>query len=146
MKRSVLFSLCIPLMSTAPAFAQDVKQEANKIASAYEGCYAKQDPACVAALYTKDGIFINPAGKHDVATYYAGAFKAGFNKLDATVDDVWQVDNDTPAAVGKFHITGKNDKGDALDASGTWTATYVKVDGQWKIRHLTASPAPPKKD
>ncbi|MBR0692930.1 nuclear transport factor 2 family protein [Bradyrhizobium lablabi] len=146
MKRSVLLALCIPFVFSVPASADDMKQEVSKIASAYMDCYTKQDPACVAALYTKDGIFINPAGKHDVATAYAGTFKAGFNKLDATVDEVWQVDDDTPAAMGKFHITGKNDKGDALDASGTWTAVYVKVDGKWKARMLTAAPIPPKKD
>jgi hypothetical protein len=67
------------------------------------------------------GVFINPAGKHDVATAYAGTFKAGFNKLESTVDE-GQVDDDTPAALGKFPITGKNDKSDALIASGTWTA------------------------
>jgi len=146
MKRSVLLALCIPLMYMGPASADDFKQEVSKIALSYMDCYTKQDPACVAGLYTKDGVFINPAGKHDVATAYAGTFKAGFNKLDSTVDEVWQVDNDTPAAVGKFHITGKNDKGDALDASGTWTAVYLKVDGKWKIRMLTAAPIPPKKD
>jgi ketosteroid isomerase-like protein len=48
--------------------------------------------------------------------------------------------------MGKFPITGKNDKGDALDASGTWTAVYVKVEGKWKARMLTAAPNPPKKD
>jgi uncharacterized protein (TIGR02246 family) len=146
MKHSVLLALCIPLMFTTPASADDFKQEVSKIALSYMDCFAKQDPACVAALYTKDGFFINPAGKHDVATAYAGTFKAGFNKLDAAVDEVWQVDNDTPAAVGKFHITGKNDKGDTLDASGTWTAVYVKVDDKWKVRMLTAAPNPPKKD
>ena len=146
MKRSVLLALCVPFMITAPASADDFKQEVSKMVLSYVDCYAKQDPACVAALYNKDGVFINPAGKHDVATVYAGTFKAGFNKLESTVDEVWQVDNDTPAAVGKFHITGKNDKGDALDASGTWTAVYVKVDGKWKPRMLTAAPIPPKKD
>ena len=146
MKRSVLLALCIPFMFTASASADDFKQEVSKMVLSYIDCYTKQDPACVAALYTKDGVFINPAGKHDVATAYAGSFKAGFNKLDSTVEEVWQVDNDTPAALGKFHITGKNDKGDALNASGTWTAVYAKVDGNWKIRMLTAAPVPPKKD
>ena len=146
MKRSVLLALCIPFMCTAPASADEFKQEVSKFLQSYKDCYTKQDPACVAALYTKDGVYINPAGKHDVATAYAGTFKAGFNKLDATVDEVWQVDNDTPAAMGKFHITGKNDKGDALDASGTWTTVYVKVDGKWKARMLTGAPIPPKKD
>jgi uncharacterized protein (TIGR02246 family) len=145
MKRSVLLS-CIPLAFATPAFAEDFKQEVSKIVLAYVDCYTKQDPACVAALYTKDGIFINPAGKHDVATAYAGTFKAGFNKLESTVEETWQVDNDTPAAMGKFQISGKNDKGDALSASGTWTAVYVNVDGKWKIRMLTAAPVPPKKD
>ena len=146
MKRSVLLALCVPFMFTAPASADDFKQEVGKLAQSYMDCYTKQDPACIAALFTKDGVFINPAGKHDVATVYAGTFKAGFNKLDSTVVEVWQVDDDTPAAIGKFHITGKNDKGDALDASGTWTAVYVKVDEKWKIRMLTAAPIPPKKD
>ena len=82
MKRSVLLALCVPFMFTAPASADDFKQEVSKIVLSYVDCYTKQDPACVAALYTKDGVFINPAGKHDVATVYAGTFKAGFNKLE----------------------------------------------------------------
>ena len=69
--------------------------------------------------------------------------KAGFNKLDVSVDETWQIDEDTPAAVGKFHITGKNDKGEAVDAEGVWSAAYVKQDGGWKIRMLTASVKPP---
>ncbi len=143
MKRSVLLALCIPFVFSAPASADDFKQEVSKMVLSYIDCYAKQDAACVAALYTKDGVFINPAGKNDVATYYGGAFKAGFNKLDSTVEEVWQVDNDTPAALGKFHITGKNDKGEAVDAEGVWSAAYVKQDGSWKIRMLTASVKPP---
>ena len=146
MNRSVLLASCIPLVFSVPAKAEDFKQEVAKMVLSYVDCYAKQDPACVAALYTKDGVFINPAGKHDVATVYASSFKAGFNKLDSTVEDVWQVDSDTPAAMGKFQISGKNEKGDALNASGTWTAVYVKADGKWKIRMLTAAPVPPKKD
>ena len=118
-------------------------ERGTKIASSYQGCYTKQDPACVAALYTKDGAFINSAGKQDPLTAYTNTFKAGFNKLDASVDETWQIDEDTPAAVGKFHITGKNDKGEAMDAEGVWSAAYVKQDGGWKIRMLTASVKPP---
>ena len=63
-----------------------------------------------------------------------------------TVDEVWQIDNDTPGAMGKFRVTGKNDKGEPMDSVGTWTAAYVKEDGKWKPRMLTAAPTPPKKD
>ena len=46
--------------------------------------------------------------------------------------------------MGKFHVTGKNDKGELMDSAGIWTAAYVKQDGGWKIRMLTAAPKPPE--
>ena len=146
MKRSVLLALSIPFAFAAPASADDMKQEISKIASAYVDCFGKQDPACIAALYTKDGFIVNPSGKHEIQVYYGGAFKAGMNKLEVTVDDVWQIDNDTPGAMGKFRVTGKNDKGEPMDSAGIWTAVYVQEGGKWKARMLTAAPIPPKKD
>ena len=146
MKRSVLLALCVPFVFSAPASADDIKQEVSKIASAYMDCFSKQDPACIAALYTKDGFIVNPAGKHDLTVYYGNAFKAGLTKLELTVDEAWEIDNDTPGAMGKFRATGKNDKGEAMDLAGVWTAVYVKQDGKWKARMLTAAPIPPKKD
>ena len=44
MKRSVLLALCIPFMFTAPASADDMKQEVGKIVLSYMDCYTKQDP------------------------------------------------------------------------------------------------------
>ena len=143
MKRSVLLA-CIPFIFAAPASAEDLKPEITKIAASYMACFNKQDASCIAALYTKDGFFINPAGKHVVTEYYGGAFKAGMNKLEAIVEETWQIDNDTPGAMGKFHVTGKNDKGELMDSAGIWTAAYVKQDGGWKIRMLTAAPKPPE--
>ena len=47
--------------------------------------------------------------------------------------------------MGKFRVTGKNDKGEPMDSAGVWTAVYVKQDGKWKVRMLTAAPIPPRK-
>ena len=143
MKRSVLLALCIPFMFAAPASADDMKQEVGKIAASYMACFNKQDASCIAALYTKDGFILNPAGKHVLTEYYGGAFKAGMDKLEATVEETWQIDNDTPGAMGKFRVTGKNDKGEPMESAGVWTAAYVKQDGGWKIRMLAAAPKPP---
>jgi len=52
MKRSVLLALCIPFIFSASASADDFKQEVGKIVLAYVDCFSKQDPACVAGLYT----------------------------------------------------------------------------------------------
>ena len=144
MKRSVLLALSIPFMFAAPATAEDMKQEVTKLAAAYMDCFNKQDAACIAALYTKDGFLVNPAGKQVLTDYYGGAFKAGMNKLEVTVDETWQIDNDTPGAMGKFRVTGKSDKGEAMEMGGIWTAAYVKEDGKWKARMLTAAPKPPE--
>ena len=38
----------------------------------------------------------------------------------------------------------KNDKGEAVDAQGTWTAVYVKQADGWKFRMLTAAVKPPE--
>jgi uncharacterized protein (TIGR02246 family) len=146
MKRSVLLALCIPFLFSAPASADDMKQEVSTIVSVYMDCFSKQDPACIAALYTKDGFIVNPAGKHEILVYYSNAFKAGLNKLESTVDEVWQIDDDSPGAMGKYRVTGKNDKGEPMDLAGVWTAVYVKQDGKWKARMLTTAPIPPKKD
>jgi uncharacterized protein (TIGR02246 family) len=143
MKRSLLV-LCIPFAFITPAVADDFKQEASKILESYKACYTKQDAACVAALYTKDGIWVNSDGKKAVAAAYTDTFKAGFNKLEATIDDTLQIDNDTPGVIGKFHITGKNDKGEAVDAQGSYTAVYAKQGDGWKIKMLTAAVKPPE--
>jgi ketosteroid isomerase-like protein len=121
-----------PFAFSAPASADDMKQEITKIASAYMDCFSKQDPACIAALYTKDGFIVNPAGKHVITEYYGGAFKAGLTKLEATVDEVWEIDNDTPGAMGKFRVTGKNDKGEPMDsaASGQPPMSSRTVNGR----------------
>jgi hypothetical protein len=50
MKRSVLLALSIPFAFSAPASADDMKQEVSKIASAYMDCFSKQEPTCIAAL------------------------------------------------------------------------------------------------
>ena len=123
-------------MFAAPASADDLKQEISKIAASYMACFNKQDASCIAALYTKDGFIINPAGKHVITEYYGGAFKAGMNKLEAIVEETWQIDNDTPGAMGKFRVTGKNDKGEPMDLAGIWTAGICQA--RWRVENPNA--------
>jgi hypothetical protein len=33
-----------------------------------------------------------------------------------------------------------------MESAGIWTAVYVKEEGKWKGRMLTAAPVPPRKD
>jgi hypothetical protein len=49
-------------------------------------------------------------------------------------------DNLRPA--GNAHTTGTNLKGEPVDIRSRWTTTYIRQDGKWKIRMLTAMPVP----
>ena len=123
--------------------ADELKAEVEQILANYSVCYTKQDAACIAANYTSDGFFVNPAGVHKPVDAYGNLFKVGFNKLDTTLTQIQPVGSNAAIATGTWHITGKDKDGKDLDASGAWGATYKKEGGKLKIQMLTASPKPP---
>jgi uncharacterized protein (TIGR02246 family) len=131
-----------------PAAAADLKQEVEKIGSAYAESFNKQDAAGIAALFATGGVHVNPAGSRtDIAEFYQGAFKARFNHEDIAVDQAWPLGADTALALGEYRITGKNQSGEPIDVGGRWTSVDIREGGNWKIRMLTSfpkAPQPPK--
>ena len=135
-------ALSLPAAAAEPD--QNLKQEVTKIASAYMESFNKKDAAGIAALYASDGVLVNATGMQaDIAKNAEGAFKAGFDHEEVTVDQAWPLGADTALAMGEYTISGKNQSGTAIEISGRWTAVDVRVGGQWKIRMLTAIPKPP---
>jgi len=143
----IYYGLCLLLAGfSLPATAGDIKQDVEKIGSAYAESFNKQDSAGIAALYTSDGTLVNATGPHDVAEFYKGMFKAGFDHNELTTDQTWPLGADSAIALGDYHITGKNQSGDPVEVIGRWTAVYVLEGGKLKIRMLSAFPkAPPPK-
>jgi ketosteroid isomerase-like protein len=140
---AVCFSL---LLSAIPATAadQNLKEEVGKIASAYEQYYNKKDAAGITSLYTKN--YLRVAGDGVVADntkFYEDGFKAGFNHLEITTNEIQSLSENMALASGEARITGKSEKGDPLDVPIIWTALDVRENGQWKIRMLTSLPKPP---
>ncbi len=147
----ISYVLCFVLAAlSAPVAAAeaDLKHEVQKIAAAYSENFDKQNAAGIAALYATGGQQVNPVGPTtDVAKRYEGVFKAGFNHLDITVNEVSPLGADMALGLGEYHLTGKSPSGEAMDTTGRWTAVYVVEGGTRKIRMLTALPkAPPPKD
>lgn len=139
--------LCsVLLVAATPAIAAeseaDVRQAITKIAASFADHYARKDAAGIASHFARGGVFVNAAGQHDVATFYEQSFKAGFDRNDITVDQVWPLNPDTAISMGRFKLSGKSQSGNALDVSGVWTAVDVRENGQWKIRMLTSAPKP----
>ena len=132
------------LMLSPASSAQLSKEDVSKIAATYQEAFSKKDPDGIAALYTKDGVHVNQTGIRNVAEYYGESFKAGMDKLDVTIDQVNPLTDNTGIAIGEFTVSGKNDKGEPIKASGRWADTLVNEGGVWKIRMLTAFPHPEK--
>jgi ketosteroid isomerase-like protein len=139
----LIATLAIP--ATAVAADENMKQVVEKLAAAYADNISKQNPAGIAALYANGGMLVVNTGKiTDITKYYEGAFKAGINHDDITVDVVQSLGTDAIVATGEYHVTGKNESGAPIDVTGFWTGVDVREGGTWKIRMLTAVPkAPP---
>jgi ketosteroid isomerase-like protein len=140
------YVLCFLLAAfSVPAAATDLKQEVVKIGTAYAESFNRQDGEGIAGLYASGGMHVNPAGpRTDIAEFYKGAFKAGFDHEEVTVDQVSPLGTDGALALGEFRITGKNQSGAPIETSGRWTSVYVLEGGKLKIRMLSAFPkAPP---
>jgi ketosteroid isomerase-like protein len=139
--------LCVIVALSAPAFADDAdlkKQVVEQNAAPYMESFNKQDVAGLVALYATGAIIVNPAGPHtDIAKFSEGAFKAGLNHIETTLDQVWPSGADTTLGMGKFRATGKNQSGAPIEVSGHWTATHVREGGKWKIRMSSIIPQPP---
>jgi ketosteroid isomerase-like protein len=143
MRTSYAFALIVTLFTPATAVAGDenLKQVVEKIRAAYVENFNKQNPAGIAALYADGGIIIDDTGPHtNIAEYYEGAFKAGLNHEEATVDEVWPLGTDALLAIGQYHITGKSESGEPIELTGFWTATDIRENDNWKIRMLSGFP------
>lgn len=148
MRMSYVSCLLLAVFSMPAAAAeadQNLKQQVEKIGAAYADSFNKQDFAGIAALYATGGMHINAAGpRTDIAQFYEGAAKAGFNHEDITLNEVWPLGTDMALAMGEYRLTGKNQSGAPIEIGGIWTAVDVREGGKLKIRMLSAIPKPPQ--
>lgn len=145
MLRTCLSCIFLAALSLpAVAAENDPKQKVEAVASEYAASFNRHDGAGIAALFATGGIHVNPAGpRSDIADFYQGAFKAGFDHEEITVDQAWPLDSDMALAIGNYRLSGKNQSGAPIETSGIWTATYVTEGGKLKIRLISAMPKPP---
>ncbi|QQN62219.1 nuclear transport factor 2 family protein [Bradyrhizobium diazoefficiens] len=145
MLRTCLSCIFLTALSLpAVAAENDPKQKVEAVASEYAASFNKHDGAGIAALFATGGIHVNPAGpRSDIAEFYQGAFKAGFDHEEITVDQAWPLGSDMALAIGNYRLSGKNQSGAPIETGGIWTATYVTEGGKLKIRLISAMPKPP---
>jgi uncharacterized protein (TIGR02246 family) len=106
--------------------------------------YNKQDAAGIAAMFTKDAERVSKAGPavgpQAIEEIFKAQFKAGYNHIDLTVDQVSPLGDDAAITFGEYRATGQG-QSDPLKVEGRWSEVEVREGGQWKIRLLTVVPA-----
>ena len=110
MRMSYVLCFLMAVFSTSIFAADaDLKQEVQKVASAYADSFNRQHAAGIAARYAAGGVLVNPTGPHaDIAEFYKGLFKAGFDHDEGTIDQVWPMGSDGALALGEYRLTGKD--------------------------------------
>src|SRR5262245_40129656 len=138
------FVLSVPLSVSSLANDADIRKAAPQIRQVFLEAFAKQDVASIVAGYTSDAVSVTPAGVQEInAKVIEGWFANGPRKMDTTFDQALPLSADTALGIGTFRLTGTTLKGEPVEVSARWANTYVRQDGQWKIRLQTMIPSPP---
>ena len=130
------------------AYAEQVdpntRQQIEKMIAAYHENWNKHNAAGIAGLYTNDGVLVTQSpkvvktGQQEIEQQYQNTFKADIAHDSATADQIRPVGNEL-ISVGEYHLIDQS-KSSPAKIDGHWTAVYVRDEGTWKIRLLTAVP------
>jgi ketosteroid isomerase-like protein len=143
--RRALLSTALFLVMAFPAVAADPKGESDKLTAKYMEFFNNKDAAGITSLFTKDYMRVVPSGVVDNTKYYEEAFKAGMTKLESKTIEAAAVTENVITAMGEAKVTGKNDKGEPLEANALWSSVSVREGDVWKIKQLTSFPKPAAK-
>jgi uncharacterized protein (TIGR02246 family) len=157
MKRLAIFAIALG-MSALPAAAPQaddskVTQEVQAITTKYIDAFNGKNAGALAALYTKDGVFVNNAGQTfsgqaAVEKFYEAFFKATDSTLEGAADEIHGL-GDGAWAIGHTTITIKS-PGEPRAVVGHYAAVYWREGAVLKARMVsgaanTPPPPPPAK-
>jgi len=109
------------------------------------------DPAAFAANYTRDAVFLTPAGpvtgrqaikrwNADVLQQLHPKKRAG--KVDGNALHVIGTAGNELWATGEWSETGQGQNGEPLPIKGFWSAIYVREGDDWKVRMAETNTIP----
>jgi uncharacterized protein (TIGR02246 family) len=168
--RPPLVGLAISLASPTYAQQKDVAdpqttQKINTILRAYAEAENNNDGAAVAALFTRDAVFVAPEGpiigRQAIQKWYTNLYqwwhpKNSIHKVDGNAVHLIGLASNELWATGEWSRIGQSKNGEPLPIKGYWARIYVREGDDWKIRmsawnfatdsvllvHQSFSPAP----
>jgi len=147
--------LVVPLVGLAislalPTYAQQkdladpqTTQKILAIAKAYAEAKSNNDAAAIAALFTRDAVFVTPEGpiisRQAIQKYYTDLYqrwhpKNCISKVDGNALHLIGTAGNELWATGEWGETGQGKNGEPLPIKGYWSMIYVREADDWKIR------------
>jgi uncharacterized protein (TIGR02246 family) len=159
MKRRLVVPLVVLAMSFAlPTYAQQKDladpQTTKKILASikvYDGAINDNDAAAIAALFTRDAVFVTTEGpiigRQAIEKWYADVFqwwhpKNHLLKVDGNAFHLIGTAGNELWATGEWSETGQSKNGEPLSIKGYKLLVFVREGDDWKIRVNTWNTTP----
>ena len=147
--------LVVPLVGLAisfalPTYAQQKDladpQTTQKVFASFKGhdeAFMNQDAAAIAALFTRDAVFVTPEatiiGRQAIQKWHTDLFQwfhstNYISKADGNALHVVGTAGNEFWATGEWSETGQGKKGEPIPMKGRWACIYVREGDDWKIR------------
>ena len=157
--------LVVPLVGLAISFALPIyaqqkdltdpqtTQKILAIIKAHEEAENNNDGAAIAALYTRDAVFVTPEGpiigRQAIQKWYTDLYqwwhrpsKNHITKCDGNAAYLMGTDGNELWATGEWSETGQGKNGEPIPIKGYWSDIYVREGDDWKIRVHTWNTTP----
>ena len=138
MKKSILLATLAIITLASPLKAQDIKKELDAFARKFEAAYNKKDDKAIKNFYTEKAVWTNPDGSsinsnEEIRSQLANYLAENTVTLALVPAKSEKQADGSVISVGTYKISGKTKAGETADHGGTYTNTFVKENGQWKI-------------
>jgi uncharacterized protein (TIGR02246 family) len=152
----------VPLVGLAISFALPTYAQQKEVADpqttqniaatlkAFSEAHMNNDAAAIAALFTRDAVFVTPegpiTGRQALQKWHTDLYqwwhpKDRITKLDGPVHLIGTAGNEL-WATGEWSETGQGKNGEPLPIKGYKLVVFVREGDDWKIRMLTFNSTP----
>jgi uncharacterized protein (TIGR02246 family) len=148
--RLVVALVGLAISFALPTYAQQkdvadpqTAQKVLAIGKAFDDAQNNHDAAAVAALFTRDAVFLTPEGpiigRQAIQKWYADLYqwyhpKNFITKADGNAYHLIGTAGNELWATGEWSETGQGKNGEPIPLKGYWLCIYVREADDWKIR------------
>ena len=150
--------LVVPLAGLAISFALPIYAQQKDLADpqttqkilalmkAFDEAHNNNDAAAVAALFTRDAVFLTTEGpiigRQAIQKWYTEIYKwwhpkNSITKVDGNAPHLIGTAGNELWATGEWSETGQGKTGEPIPIKGYWSDIYVREGDDWKIRACT---------